>query len=121
MSCWWSTSSPTCHGSIATYGAESSRVGIIFSDTAVSSVLRPRTSGVTLTQGDLMRDQVLNLARKLCETDDIHEARDIAGELQRAVREVIEDLGMKLYWRKMRAAGQGHPTNVVEMPRKTKF
>jgi hypothetical protein len=65
-----------------------------------------------------MRDQILNLARKLCGTDDVNEARDIAGELQRAVREHIEDLGMKLYWRRMRAAGAGYPTNVVEMPRK---
>ena len=68
-----------------------------------------------------MRDQVLNLARKLCDTDDIDEARDAADKLQRAVREHIEDLGMKVYWRKMRADGEGHPTNVVEMPRKTRF
>ena len=65
-----------------------------------------------------MRDQILNLARKLCDTEDIEESRDIAGELQRAVREHIQDLGAKLYWRKMRAAGEGHPTNVVATPRK---
>jgi len=51
-----------------------------------------------------MRDQILNLARKLCETEDVGESREIAAELQRAVREHIEDLGTKLYWRKMRAA-----------------
>jgi len=65
-----------------------------------------------------MRDQILNLARKLCETEDVGESREIAAELQRAVRDHIEDLGTKLYWRKMRAAGEGHPTNVVAMPRK---
>ena len=68
-----------------------------------------------------MRDQILNLARKLCETDDIEEARDTGGELQRAIRQHIEDLGTTLYWRKMRAAGESHATNVIEMPRKTKF
>ena len=68
-----------------------------------------------------MRDQILNLAQKLCETEDVDESREIAAELQRAVREHIEDLGTKLYWRKMRAAGERHPTNVVEMPRKQSF
>lgn len=67
-----------------------------------------------------MRDNILNLAQKLCETEDIEDARDLAGQLQRAVREHIEDLGTKLYWRRMRSAGEGHPTNIVEMPRKTK-
>ena len=67
-----------------------------------------------------MRDQILNLARKLCETDDIDEARGIASELQRLVREHVEDLGTRLYWRKMRTASKGHATNVVEMPLKTR-
>ena len=65
-----------------------------------------------------MRDQILYLAQHLCETEDIEEARDLAGQLQRAVREHIEDLGTTLYWHKMRAAGEGHATNIVEMPRK---
>jgi len=75
--------------------------------------------GVPLIEGGPMRDQILNLARKLCETEDIEEARDTAGELQRAIRQHIEDLGTRLYWRKMRAAGEGH--QVVEMLRKAKF
>lgn len=61
------------------------------------------------------------LARRLFETDDIEEARGIASELQRLVRERVEELGLKHYWRKMRAAGESHPAEVVEMPRKTKF
>jgi len=65
-----------------------------------------------------MRDHVLTLARKLFDTDDIDEARGIASELQRLVREHIEELGMRVYWRKMRAAGESHPPKVVEMPRK---
>jgi len=65
-----------------------------------------------------MRDHVLTLARKLFDTDDIDEARGIASELQRLVREHIEELGMRVYWRKMRSAGESHPPKVVEMPRK---
>ena len=68
-----------------------------------------------------MRDHVLMLARRLFETDDLDEARGIASELQRLVREHVEELGLKLYWRKMRTAGEGHPSKIVEMPRKTKF
>lgn len=68
-----------------------------------------------------MRDHVLMLARKLFETDDIDEARGIASELQRLVREHVEELGMKLYWRKIHAAGERHPSKVVDMRRKTKF
>ncbi len=68
-----------------------------------------------------MRDHVLILPRRLFETDDIDEARGIASELQRLVREHVEELGMKLYWLKVRAAGESHPSKVVKMRRKTKF
>ena len=68
-----------------------------------------------------MRDHVLMLARRLFETDDLDEARGIASELQRLVREHVEELGLKHYWRKMRAASESHPAKVVEMPRKTKY
>ena len=68
-----------------------------------------------------MRDHVLILARRLFETDDLDEARGIATELQRLVRKHVEELGLKHYWHKMRTAGEGHPSNVVEMPRKAKF
>jgi len=56
-----------------------------------------------------MRDHVLILARRLFETDDIDEARGIASGLQRLVREHVEELGLKLYWLKVRAAGESHP------------
>ena len=68
-----------------------------------------------------MRDHVLMLARRLFETDDLDEARGIASELQRLVRDHVEELGLKHYFRKMRAAGESHPSKVVEMPRKTRF
>ena len=68
-----------------------------------------------------MRDRILTLARKLCETEDIEEARDTAGELQRAIRQYVEDLGTRIYSRKMGARGEVHATNVVEMPHKTKI
>ena len=60
-----------------------------------------------------MRDHVLTLARKLFDTDDIDEARGIASGLQRLVREHVEELGLKLYWRKVRAAGESHPSKVL--------
>jgi hypothetical protein len=68
-----------------------------------------------------MRDHVLILARRLFETDDIEEARGIASELQRLVRERVEELGLKLYLRKVGAAGESHQFKVVEMRSKTKF
>lgn len=68
-----------------------------------------------------MREKILALARKLCETEDIEEARDIAGELQRAIRQHFEDLGTTLYSRRMGARGEVQATNVVEMPHKTKI
>ena len=68
-----------------------------------------------------MREKILALARKLCESEDIEEARDTAGELQRAIRQHVEDLGTKLYSRRMGVRGEVHATNVVEMPHKTKI
>ena len=68
-----------------------------------------------------MRGKILTLARKLCETEDIEEAQNIAGELQRAIRQHFEDLGTTLYSRRMGARGEVHATKVVEMPQKTKI
>ena len=65
-----------------------------------------------------MQDTVLILARKLIETEDIDEARDIASQLQHAIREHVEELATRHYRLKMSASTEGHPTNVVEMPGK---
>jgi hypothetical protein len=69
----------------------------------------------------LTRNHLLMLARRLFETNDLDEARGIASELQRLVREHVEELGLKHYWREIRAAGQSHAAKIVKMPRKTKF